>query len=105
MSENSYSEIEAFYDKHILPQYAINFSVIEWTNHGKIGNDTFAHYFRTGDTEYILVFEDFPSEQHFVAESATFIPAPDGANGRIVYRDSHDDYRENITGYFSLYRS
>jgi hypothetical protein len=106
MQEINYSDVEQFYEQHILPSYSIEFSIITWNDHAKIGNDTFAHYFTANTKNYALVFEDFPSESHFIAEDNKFIPAPDGEKGLVQYPENDSspyEYVENMTGYFSLY--
>ncbi len=102
----NYSDINRFYEESILPRYSIEFGTITWRDHGKIGEDTFAHYFTANGVQYVLVFEDFPSQSHFIAEDNKFIPAPDSENGAIWYPKDDDptyEYVENTTGYFSLY--
>ena len=102
----NYSDIEQFYEKNILPQYAIKFGRITWNDHGKIGEDTFAHYFTASGKNYVLVFEDFPSQSHFIAEDSEFIPVHASQNGLVKYPESNaptQEYLENINGYFGLY--
>ena len=102
----SYSDIEQFYEKNIIPQYAIKFGDITWNDHGKIGEDTFAHYFTASGKKYILVFEDFPSQSHFIAEDSEFIPVHTSQSGLVKYPGGDgpiQEYVENITGFFGLY--
>lgn len=99
---NTYTDIEKYYEKDIIPQYGIDTKNIIWTDHGRIAEDTFAHYFSSGDEKYILVFEDFPSQSNFVAEDYKSISAPGHEYGRIR-TDDPENYIENITGYFTLY--
>ena len=102
----NYSDIEQLYEKNILSQYAIKFGHISWNDHGKIGEDTFAHYFTAHGKKYVLVFEDFPSQSHFIAQDNEFIPVHASQNGLVKYPGSNaptQEYLENITGYFGLY--
>ena len=99
--------LEQYYQANILPEYGMTNAQITWTDHGRIGEDVFAHYFTCDGEKYILVFEDFPGEDHFISQDEEFIPASNRADGYILHRPLHVDgqYVENITGYFSLYKA
>ncbi len=107
METVNYSDIEKFYEKVILTQYVIELGSITWDDHARIGADTFAHYFTANSKQYVLVFEDFPSQSHFIAEASEFIPAHNNQNGVVKYPEDDEtthQYLENVTGYFSLYK-
>lgn len=98
--------LEQFYENVILPQYVnIVFGKITWIDHGAIGLDAFAHYFKVADNkEYVLVFEDFPGGTAFDDGLSHEIVL---ANDEKVIRFGGDPpfkYIENITGYFTLYK-
>jgi hypothetical protein len=107
MEPSDYSTIERFYEASILPRYRIVFSNITWTDHGRIGDGVFAHYFTSGNVRYVLVFEDYPSQPHFIAQDNELIPAPNTENGAIAYpahQTIEKEYIENVTGYFTLFK-
>ena len=98
--------LEQFYENVILPQYAqVFFGKITWFDHGSIGPDAFAHYFKSTDAEqYVLVFEDFPGSTAFDDGLSHEIIS---TNDEKVIRFGGDPpfkYVENITGYFTLYK-
>lgn len=95
--------LEQFYEQVVLPLYDIAQTPIVWLSHDRIGDDVFAHYFRAADTGYVLVFEDFPSGDHFIAEeSAPFKTKQGLAFVQLGPKNSHE-YIDNRTGYFSLH--
>lgn len=98
--------LEQFYEKVILPQYGSTvFDNVTWIDHGAIELDSFAHYFRAGDSrDYVLVFEDFPGNIAFDDGLSHDIVL---VNNEISIRFGGDPpfkYIENITGYFTLYK-
>ena len=54
--------LETFFQTAILPHYKgeLDLDDVKWFSHGKIGPDSWAHYFNSGGIEYALVYEDFP---------------------------------------------
>lgn len=104
MEANAKLKFEQFYETHVLPFYDIPFKGIVWQGHDRIGNNVFAHYFSTDDQEYILVFEDFRSEAHFIAEDSELLLTRDRSPGVDLSAKSGEDYVENRTGHFTLYR-
>jgi hypothetical protein len=100
--------LEKLYETVILPNYPeINIEKIHWKDHGKVDLDAWAHYFDDeAGTEYLLLFEDYPSGSFLV----------DGLSHEVVKRvGSEDDsihfsidtpfkYIENVTGYFTLFK-
>ncbi|PID31438.1 hypothetical protein CR983_01080 [Candidatus Saccharibacteria bacterium] len=98
--------LETFYETVILPQYdEIVVEGITWIDHGSIGLDSTAHYFRdrTG-REYVLVFEDFPDGSVFGdGLSHEIVPVHGEISLRFGGDKSFKDI-ENITGYFTLFR-
>ncbi len=98
--------LEKLYEKVILSQYAgIEFGQVKWIDHGKVGPDAFAHYFKDyREGEYVLVFEDYPGT----------VPFDDGLshevlliNGQRSLRFSFEvpfKYIENVSGYFTLFK-
>lgn len=101
--------LERYYERVILPQYNCSeFRKIVWIDHGGIGEhyDAFAHYFKdaTG-SEYVLIFEDYPSGD---------IPFADRISHKVVYVGDRATlyfggeppfkYMVNVTGYFTLYK-
>lgn len=98
--------IEQYYETVILPLFHIELKEdIVWKDHGKVGLDTWAHYFENkSGVEYILVNEDFPGSE-YPADDLThqMIVAPNSEDG-IIKVTIGDDWIPNISGYFSLYK-
>lgn len=97
--------LEQFYENVILPQYSgVVFDSITWLDHGSVGPDAFAHYFKTAaNQEYVLVFEDFPGEVAFDDGLSHDIVPASGNNSLKFGGEVPFKYIENITGYFTLY--
>lgn len=98
--------LEQFYENVILPQYAeVLFGNITWIDHGSIGLDAFAHYFKNTDgKEYVLVFEDFPGSTAFDDGLSHDIVLVNNEKTIRFGGDPPFKYIENITGYFTLYK-
>ncbi len=96
--------LELFYEKAILPNYdEFDSKNITWKDHGKISDDSWAHYFDCAGKKYVLVFEDFPGEVSFDdGLSHNIIKAGDKTSLR--FGGDSLKYAENITGYFTLFR-
>ena len=98
--------LEQFYENIILSRYEefVRFGAITWFDHGKVGLDTWAHYFKSGDKEYVLVYEDFPGNTDF-DDGLSHEVVKCGDETSIELRFS-DDARQvpNVTGWFTLYQ-
>jgi hypothetical protein len=104
MNDNQFFEV--FYEKAVFPHYkgAFDLDDIKWFSHGKIGPDTWAHYFRSHGIEYALVYEDFPDGSYL----------SDGLTHEIVLMNSGDKclelkfndkmHVEGITGWYTLFK-
>jgi len=97
-------DLELFYEKEILPFYNLSTANIKWQSHDRIGNDVFAHYLSIDTLNYALVFEDFPSESHFISTEGELILTKTGEQVINMSVPEDDEFVENRTGYFSLYR-
>lgn len=99
--------LEQFYEYAILIRYkdVIDTKRIGWIDHGKVGFDAWAHYFKTEDNkEYVLVYEDFPGNTDF-DDSLSHEAVKCGSSTSIELRFSDDAQQiPNITGWFTLYR-
>jgi hypothetical protein len=96
--------LESFYEKEVLPLYNLPALPIIWQSHDKIGNDTFSHYFVIDTQNYSLVFEDFPSEPHFIAEEGELVLTKTREESVRLTAKQNEPFVENQTGYFSLYK-
>ncbi len=97
------SQLETFFIQNVLIQYDISTSNIQWVSHDTIGNDVFAHYFTCDNINYALVFEDFPSEQNFIAEEGELVKTKSNLTS-VNLSKRNAPYIENQTGYFTLYK-
>ncbi len=95
------AKIEAYYEHDILPNYNIYTPGVMWDEHASIGPDVVAHYFTYDSEAYVLVFEDFPSTSHHVAEDNELIATKDS---RQSIDTRSEEYVENMTGFFTLYK-
>ena len=96
--------IEQYYEQVILPQYEIQFGAISWKDHGKVGLDTWAHYFDDeSGTEYVLVYEDYPNGEYLNDDlSHELVHCADKPH--LVVTLSNESVIDNISGYFTLYK-
>ena len=97
--------LEQFYENVILPRYkdAITFGDITWIDHGKVGLDTWAHYFQSNGKEYALLNEDFPGNEYFNDDLSHVIVELDGKSSMRLSFD--DDFEiPNVNGWFTLYK-
>ena len=96
--------LEQFYKNLILPRYKdeINLADIKWIDHGKVGLDTWAHYFERGGKEYALLNDD-PLGGEYLNDDLSHVIVKIDGKSRIGL--SFDDVFEipNITGWFMLY--
>lgn len=101
--DNSF--LEHYYETAILPQYTdVHFETIAWKDHGKVGLDTWAHYFedQTG-REYVLLYEDFPTGE-YLNDDLSHEVIPSGNQPSIQVALSTDKKIENLVGFFTLYK-
>lgn len=98
--------LERLYETVILPNYPeIDVAAIRWKDHGKIGPDTWAHYFDNGDgVEYVLQFQDYPDTSLFDDELSHELVKSADREYLLFSLEPPFKYVENITGYFSLYK-
>lgn len=98
--------LEQFYELVILPRYdsLANFGNITWIDHGKVNLDAWAHYFKSNNKEYVLVYEDFPGNTDFY-DGLSHEVVKCGDETSIELRFS-DDAKQipNVTGWFTLFR-
>lgn len=98
--------LEQFYENIILPLYSksVTFKDITWKDHGKLGPDSWAHYFDNLDgREYILLYEDFPGNSPFDDNlSHEVVRFKDQSSLQLSINDTQQI--ENVTGYFTLYQ-
>ena len=99
-----YEDFEHFYQKEVLSSYDLPTDHINWQSHDKIGNDTFAHYFSVANTNYALVFEDFPSESNFITEEGEIVLTKTNEQSVNLSVKDGAEYTENKTGFFTLYK-
>lgn len=96
--------LEKLYETVVLPNYeGIDIKTIHWKDHGKVGLDTWAHYFEdeTG-REYVLVYEDFPGNEYLNDDLSHDIVSI-GKETSLQVSLSNDKKIDNIAGYFTLY--
>lgn len=95
-----------YYETVVLPLYGdgLDISGITWKDHGRAGQDTWAHYFNDVDgREYVLLYEDFPGSEYMNDElTHELIPCGDEVSLRILA--SSEKTLDNLLGYFTLYR-
>lgn len=98
--------LEQFYEKVILPRYSdsVSFETITWKDHGKLGLDSWAHYFDDNEgREYVLLYEDFPGDSPFDdGLSHEVVPFKDKTSLELTFSDAQQI--DNIAGYFTLYQ-
>lgn len=99
-----YENLESFYQTVVLPSYNLPNDHIKWQSHDKIGNDTFVHYFSVANTNYTLVFEDFPSESNFITEEGEIVLTKTNEQSVNLSVKDSAEYTENKTGFFTLYK-
>ena len=99
------SFLEQYYEQIVLPLYvkAISFTTIKWKDHGKVGPDTWAHYFEdeTG-REFVLLYEDFPGGD-YLADGLSHDIIVIGNESSVQISASTNTLVDNIFGYFTLY--
>ena len=105
MDENKF--LEQFYERVILPRYedTVRFDEITWVDHGKVGMDAWAHYFKSDGKEFVLVYEDFPGNTDF-DDGLSHEVIKCGEETSIELRFSDDTKQvTNVTGWFTLYQA
>lgn len=98
--------LEQFYEDIILPRYkeVINFTHITWIDHGKVGLDAWAHYFKSNGREFVLLYEDFPGNVDF-DDGLSHEVVKCGDKTSLELRFSDDGKQiPNVVGWFTLYR-
>jgi hypothetical protein len=98
--------IEQFYESVILPRFNddIDTSSIKWIRHGKVDQDAYAHYFATGEREFVLLYEDFPSGA-FLTDGLSHIVVTIGYQTSIELRlGTESKSIPNIIGWFTLFK-
>lgn len=98
--------LEQYYETTILPLFQDKATkTITWKDHGKVGLDTYAHYFEDiNGVEYILVNEDFPGNEYPPDDlTHEMVVAPNTDDG-IIKIATEDAWKPNVSGYFSLYK-
>jgi len=100
------SFLEKFYENIILPRYSdtVAFKHITWKDHGKLGPDSWAHYFDNEDgREYVLLYEDYPGNSPFDdGLSHELVKIGDETSLGLKFNDGKQ--LDNMVGYFTLYR-
>ena len=97
--------LEQYYETVVLPLYGdtITFTDISWKDHGKVGLDTYAHYFDDNNgREYVLLYEDFPGSEYLNDDLSHDI-VPCGAESSVRVVTTPEKTVANLTGYFTLY--
>ena len=99
------SLLEAYFETVVLPLYGdvLRFAQIAWKDHGKVGADTWAHYFEDGHgREYVLVYEDFPGSE-YLNDDLTHEIVPCGDQTSVQVLTKPESTVDNFIGYFTLY--
>lgn len=97
--------LEQYYETVILPLYSdgITISDITWKDHGKVGLDSYAHYFDDKQgREYVLLYEDFPGSDYLNDDLTHDIVLCEGESS-VRVMTTPEKTIDNITGYFTLY--
>ena len=97
--------LEAYFETVVLPLYGstLDATHITWKDHGKVGEDVWAHYFEN-DTgrEYVLLYEDFPGSD-YLNDDLTHEIVPCGDQKSVQVMTLPESTVDNLTGYFTLY--
>ena len=97
--------LERYYEQAILPLYGsdVPSTGIIWKDHGKVGADSWAHYFedRTG-REYVLLYEDFPGNDYLNDDMTHEIILCEGETS-VRVTTTPESSVDNVVGYFTLY--
>ena len=97
--------LETYFETIVLPLYgdAIDVSAITWKDHGKVGEDAWAHYFNNAaGREYVLLYEDFPGSD-YMNDDLTHEIIPCGDLSSVQVSTNPESTVDNLTGYFTLY--
>lgn len=98
--------LEQFYEAIVLPRYTdiVTFNQVTWVSHGRVGPDSWAHYFQVNDTEYILVYEDFPDGAPFNDDlSHEVIKLGAATSIELKFTDGGKQI-PNLLGWYTLFR-
>lgn len=99
--------LENYFEKVILPQYRDDsIQVAKWKDHGKVGPDSYAHYFDDASgAEYVLLNEDYPDGAYLNDDlTHDIVPVPRDSDQSALKVTIGDDWIPNISGYFTLYK-
>ena len=99
------AHLENYYESVILPMYGdlIKFP-IKWKSHGKVGLDTWAHYFDDkSSVEFVLLYEDFPGNE-YLGDDLSHELVKCGNKSSLQISESSGKEIDNIFGYFTLYK-
>ncbi|HEX6461671.1 MAG TPA: hypothetical protein VFZ58_00165 [Candidatus Saccharimonadales bacterium] len=98
--------LEQFYENVVLPRYAgeVDLDKITWIDHGKVDLDAWAHYFRSGGKEYVLLYEDFPGNVYLDGLSHDLIKSGKETSVKLGYKDNENFEIVNVLGWFTLFR-
>lgn len=97
--------LERYYETVILPLYgdAIKLSEISWKDHGKVGQDSWAHYFEDeSGREYVLMYEDSPGND-YLDDGLTHDIVKCGDQTSVQIVSSPERTVDNVVGHFTLY--
>ena len=98
--------LENYFETVVLPFYKedVDISSITWKDHGKVGLDTWAHYFENSSgREFVLLFEDFPGNEYMSDGLTHEIVLASGESSIKIFSNPERSI-DNLLGYFSLYR-
>lgn len=97
--------LEQYFEQVILPQYKnLTFTNVTWKDHGKVGLDTWAHYFEdTAGIEYVLLYEDYPTGE-YLNDDLSHEVIPCGSDTSLHVSLSSAAVIDNVSGYFTLYK-
>ena len=103
---NNQKFFEEFYSYAILPKYvdSLDINDIQWIDHGKIDDSyTIAHYFKSGNNNYVLLSNDYAESSLFNdGLSHEIVKSGDNTNVELIFTDKKEI--DNITGIYTLYR-
>lgn len=104
MNTVSDHELEKFYEAEILPKFAVDVTSLKWIDHAQIDLDTFAHYFRVGEYEYALRFDDYYGPHTFLDDEGKRVPLVADEKAYMYSNPAPGQYIVNKTGDFMLYQ-
>ncbi len=100
-----------FYERHVLPQFALPYTQLRWHGRSTLGDDSSVYYFSIDGKEYLLVFEAVAGtgrellSGNVIAPHQTLKPIPPkDERYSDIYIQQNDKYIPDATGYFSLFQ-